>query len=199
MTDPRGFSLMTDYQEWKKHPPEHLPAVGSLVEVENWAAKCLVVERKPLRYSAGKPKRWKVIVQNPGTGETGWLRFPHDPALLDGWWKPGKLVIHPADGDAYDASVLRVGVEVPTGLASFQEREKKTFGSVKPKELGRLYKCLVRAGYSVRQGRKKMKVYDPDGNWIVSGSITASRDGAPHEFRRDCVRRGIPEEVFLEA
>ena len=177
---------MSDFDAWKRNPPEHLPSVGSLVRVQGWEGFWLVVERKPLRYSAGRPKRWKVVVQNPGTLQTGSLRFPHDPALLDGWWKPGKLVVHPEDGEPYDAAVGSSGAGLD-GLASIT--------GVKPKKLRQFYRMLQKQGYEVGLTKNNhIQIKCPDR--VVHGPLTSRSRNAWRDVKTKCVRAGVPREVF---
>ena len=120
--------------------------------------------------------------------------FPHDRELLNGWWKPGWLNIHPSEGEPYDAS------GVPRDLVGFKGNARPTTGrslsGIKPKELREAYKKLLRAGYSVVRGKKHIKVYEPDGGkLIVTGSVTGSQRAYKY-LKTDCVRAGVPPEVF---
>jgi len=177
---------VSDFDAWKQSPPEWLPPIGSLVKVDGWKALCVVIEHKPLRYSAGRPKRWKVVVQDPGLGGKGSLRFPHERDLLEGWWSPGKLVVHPPDGEPYDAAV-GPGGGLP-GLASFSS-------VIKPKKLRQFYRMLQKAGYEVSFTKNQhVQIKCPDR--VVHGPATSGSRNSWRRMKTKCLQAGIPKEVF---
>lgn len=78
--------------------------------------------------------------------------------------------------------------DVPEGLVGFSP-------SIKPKMLRQLYRMLQKKGYEVAftKGRH-VRIKCPKG--IVHGPSTSSDPKAWRHVKADCVRYGIPREVF---
>ena len=161
--------------------PEWFPPVGSLVELAWWeGSRLVVVSYEPTKKE--KKTTWRLVLTDPLSGADGWLPMR---------WEEGEVIVHPPEGETYalpPQPTAGWSGELPEGLALFSS-------AIKPKKLRQFYRMLQKNGYEVFFTKNHhIGVKCPEG--IVYGPSTSSDPRSWKHVKSDCVRHGIPREVF---